>query len=297
MFKYFPIVACLLSCVALKAEVTDFMAPATTAGLKNIKNGPVTVAITKGGGAKTPAVDEDGMGYIEFYPQNEMAVTVADGYVINKITVGTTKYVFMQPVDVSTGTFDNKDFIWTPGEDQAVTTMTLTNGTEDSTGKNYTYTQLTAIKVEYDVPTAEQMTPEITDLNVSVLAGGSIQVTVTLPSAGYELYYKPTAASKADDDAHAGFTLATGSGKERTITLDGPATLTYYAYDPAKQTKGMQRTTTISDDGTTTGIASLTLNYPAASRSADMFDLQGRPVYAPARPGLYIQNGRKTLVK
>lgn len=296
MFKYIPIVAFLLSCVVASAEVVDFMAPLTAAGLKNMKNGKVTVAITKGDGAKTPAVDEDGMGYIEFYPQNEMAVTVADGYVINKITMGTTKYVFLQPVEVSTGTFDNNDFIWTPGEDHAVATMTLTNGTEDSTGKNHTYTQLTAIRVEYDVPTAEQMTPEITDSNVSVLAGGGIQVTVTLASAGYELYYKLTAASRADD-THAGFTVVQSGGKERTIMLDGPATLIYYAYDPATQTKGMERSTTISDNGTTTAIASLSLDAAATPLADRLFDLQGRPVATPSRPGLYIQNGRKRLIK
>lgn len=299
MLKHlFAAVCCLFSVVAA-AEVADFVAPANATGLKNMKAGAVTVAITQGRGAKKPAVDSDGMGYIEFYPGNEMTVTVADGYTLSKITMGTTDYVFMEPVDLSAGIMtEDLNFIWTPDEDETVTTVTMTNGTDDPTGNNRKYTQLTLIQVEYDALTAGQMTPEITDQNVSVLASGGLQVTVTLPSAGYELYYKLTPASRADDaEQHQGYTRAQRSGKEHTITLAAPGTLSYYAYDPTTQTKGLERSATISGDGKTTAIASLSTGTKTVLPAEPLYNLQGRRIATPSVPGLYIQSGRKLLLK
>ncbi len=299
MLKHFCAAVCYLFSVVAAAEVADFVAPANATGLKNMKAGAVTIAITQGRGAKKPAVDSDGMGYIEFYPGNEMTVTVADGYTLSKITMGTTDYVFMEPVDISAGTLtEDLNFIWTPDEGETVTTVTMTNGTDDPTGNNRKYTQLTAIQVEYAALTAGQMTPEITDQNVSVHASGGLQVTVTLPSAGYELYYKLTPASRADDDLHQGYTRAQRSGKEHTITLAAPGTLSYYALDPTTQTKGLERSTSISGDGTTTAIASLRTGAIPALPASPLYNLQGRRIATPSgRPSLYIQSGRKLLLK
>ncbi len=129
MLKHFCAVVCCLISIVAAAEVAEFVAPANATGLKNIKAGAVTVAITQGRGAKKPAVDSVGMGYIEFYPGNEMTVTVADGYTLSKITMGTTNYVFMEPVELTSGTLtENLNFIWTPDEGETVTTVTMTNG-------------------------------------------------------------------------------------------------------------------------------------------------------------------------
>lgn len=257
-----------------------------------MKQGPVTVAITQGEGSKKPTADQDGLGNIEFYPGNVMCITVADGYILKTITIGASQSAFMEPVEVSSGRLSGtSDFVWTPDAGGAVTTMTLTNGEEDPSGKNRKYTSISVIQVEYEVPGADLMTPEIADENITVLDNGNIQVAVSLLSAKYELYYKLAPLSR-EDVGHEGFLPAGGSGKERIITLTGAGVLTYYVYDPSTMVKGVERTIAIGDDGK----SSLPLS-PAVAAKSVVFDLQGRKVPAPQRSGIYIHNGRKIILR
>lgn len=290
MFKHVVAFICLLSFCSAAAEVVDFYCPATSSGLKNMKQGPVTVAITQGEGAKKPTADQDGMGNIEFHPKNVMSVTVADGYYLKAITIGTSQSVFMEPVGLSSGRLtETPDLVWTPDDGQIVMSMTLTNGNEDPSGKNRKYTSISVIQVEYDVPGADLMTPEIAEEDITALDNGGFRVIVNLISAKYELYYKYAPLSR--EDAHDGFMQAEGSGKERVITLSDPGVLTYYAYDRATMVKGLERSMTIGDDGK----SSLSVS-PRAEATSVAFDLQGRRILNPQRPGVYIQNGRKIFV-
>lgn len=291
MFKQFIGFICFLSFCSAAAEVVDFYCPATSSGLKNMKLGPVTVAIIQGEGSKKPTADQDGMGNIEFYPKNVMSVTVADGYYLKAITIGTSQSVFMEPVDLSSGRLtETPDLVWTPDEGQITTSMTLINGNEDPSGKNRKYTSISVIQVEYDVPSADLMTPTIAEKDITLLDNGEFRVTVNLISAKYELYYRYAPLSR--EDAHDGFMLAEGNGKERLITLSGAGILTYYAYDPVAKVKGLELNLTIGDDGK----SSLSVSSQAEAASV-AFDLQGRRILNPLRSGIYILNGRKIFVR
>ncbi len=289
MFKQFIGAVCLLWCGCVAAEVVDFYSPATSSVLKNMKQGPVTVAITQGEGSKKPTADGDGLGNIEFYPKNVMSVTVADGHCLKAITIGVSQSALMQPVELTAGSLSGTaEYVWIPDENQAVTSMTLTNGTEDPTGKNRKYTSISVIRVEYDVPDAELMTPEITDDDMTLLDDGTIQLVVNLLSAKHELYYRLSPFSR--EDIHQGFVQAQGSGTERVITLSDACTVTYYAYDPILMVKGMERTVAVGDDKGSLPV------MPRADVQSAVFDLQGRKILAPQRPGIYIVNGRKMFI-
>mgnify|MGYP000069122441 FL=1 len=55
-----------------------------------------------------------------------------------------------------------------------------------------------------------------------------------------------------------------------------------------------QRLFVIHDDAATTGITTLPIDV---TTSAPIYDLSGRRMQQPLKPGLYIVNGQKVMVK
>ena len=74
----------------------------------------------------------------------------------------------------------------------------------------------------------------------------------------------------------------------------GPCVLPMRAYIKAAASPSRLYTVFTNADGSTTAIEGLQID---ANDKAEVYDVQGRKVSAPQRNGLYIVNGKKTIVK
>lgn len=235
---------------------------------------PITLTRSNDGAAVTTTEDYDYYGTLRL----NFAVELPDGlsaYTLSKKTnVSNAEVMLAQHTNKTTTSLSGTEKNILARESPVLLRMKHSEGDEDLQKTIY----LRPEKAQTFVSTGFKGTLGKTTYADSVYAGATDTLTYyILSKKGGRVAFRPMANQ----------TLA--------------ANKAFYEWRPADATSGAKHAAALSfifldedDDNQTTAIKQPAANSAAAA-DAPIFDLTGRPVAAPLRPGIYIQNGRKFI--